>query len=188
MKGLKVCILTASDSGARGEREDLSGARIREIVEAAGATVIHHAIVTDDTEVIVRELKDMADSRGADVIFTTGGTGLSPRDNTPDATYQVIEKEVPGIAEAMRWRSLQYTPRAMLSRAAAGVRGTTLIVNMPGSPKAVEECLQAILPAIPHAIAVLRGEVHNCAADRDRPEHERGEAFAHTHRGETDQG
>ncbi|HHV79440.1 MAG TPA: MogA/MoaB family molybdenum cofactor biosynthesis protein [Firmicutes bacterium] len=169
MKGLRVCILTASDSGARGEREDLSGSKIREIVEAAGATVIHHVIVCDDTELIARELRDMADNRGADLIFTTGGTGLGPRDNTPEATYQVIEKEVPGIAEAMRWHSLRYTPRAMLSRATAGVRGKSLIVNMPGSPKAVEECLQLIMPALPHAVAVLRGEVQNCAADRETP-------------------
>ncbi|MGB9866414.1 MAG: MogA/MoaB family molybdenum cofactor biosynthesis protein [Bacillota bacterium] len=167
MKGLKVGILTASDSGAKGEREDASGAKIREIVEAHGGTVIHHVIVADDRDVIARELRDMADHRGADVIFTTGGTGLGPRDNTPEATYEVIEKEVPGIAEAMRWHSLKFTPRAMLSRAIAGVRGTTLIVNMPGSTKAVEECLQVVLPAIPHAVAVLRGEVRNCAAERE---------------------
>lgn len=167
LKGLKVCILTASDSGARGEREDLSGAKIREIVEANGGEVVHHVIVTDDRDVIARELRDMADHRGADVIFTTGGTGLGPRDNTPEATYEVIDREVPGIAEAMRWHSLKFTPRAMLSRATAGVRGTTLIVNMPGSPRAVAECLEVILPAIPHAVAVLRGEVRNCATERE---------------------
>lgn len=164
---IRYGILTASDSGARGERHDASGEAIREIVEASGGEVVHHVIVADETKVIARELSDMADNRGVDVIFTTGGTGLSPRDHTPDATYSVIDREVPGIAEAMRHESMRFTPHAMLSRQTAGVRGQCLIVNMPGSTKAVRECLAVVMPAIPHAVEVLRGEARDCARLRD---------------------
>ncbi len=163
---IKFGILTASDSSARGERRDISGEAIREIVTAPGGPqgeVSHYVIVADDVDVISRELCDMADHRDIDVIFTTGGTGLSPRDHTPDATYSVIDREVPGIAEAMRVESMKYTPHAMLSRQAAGVRGKCLIVNLPGSPKAVRECLSVVMPAIPHAVEVLREEAHDCA-------------------------
>ncbi len=169
---IRYGILTASDSGARGERVDESGRAIREAVEgpAAGAArgvVAHYVIVADEIEVISRELADMADNRGVDVIFTTGGTGLGPRDRTPDATYAVIDREVPGMAEAMRQAGMRATPHAMLSRQVAGVRGRCLIVNMPGSPRAVRECLDVIMPAIPHAVEVLRGEARDCARLRE---------------------
>ena len=165
---IRYGILTASDSGARGERVDASGQAIRDIVEGpeagpARGVVAHYVIVADDPVVIARELSDMADNRGIDVILTTGGTGLSPRDNTPEATYAVIEREVPGIAEAMRQAGMKATPHAMLSRQAAGVRGQCLIINMPGSPKAVKESLDVILPALPHAVEVLRGRARDCA-------------------------
>jgi molybdenum cofactor synthesis domain-containing protein len=164
---IRYGILTASDSGAAGERRDVSGEAIREGVEASGGEVAHYVIVADDREVIARELRDMADNRDIDVILTTGGTGLSPSDHTPDATYAVIDKEVPGIAEAMRLEGMKHTPHAMLSRQIAGIRGRCLIVNMPGSPKAVRECLAVVTPAIPHAVGLLRGEASDCARLRD---------------------
>ncbi|NPV69470.1 MAG: MogA/MoaB family molybdenum cofactor biosynthesis protein [Firmicutes bacterium] len=167
-KSIKYGILTASDSGSKGDREDLSSQVIREMVEgppagAARGVVAHYVIVADEAEVIAREISDMADNRGIDVILTTGGTGLSPRDHTPEATYAVIDREVPGIAEAMRQAGMRATPHAMLSRQVAGTRGQCLIVNMPGSPRAVKECLEVILPVIPHAVEVLRGQARDCA-------------------------
>lgn len=168
---IKVGILTASDSGARGDREDLSGPAIREMVQSIGAEVICYVIVADEKEIIAKELRDMADYRGVDVIFTTGGTGLGPRDVTPEATYSVIDREIPGISEAIRAESLKKTPHAMLSRVIAGSRGETLIINLPGSPRAVRESLQVVLPAIPHAVEVLKGRSRNCARLRDESEH-----------------
>ena len=166
--GIRCGILTASDSGARGEREDLAGPAIAEVLERAGWAVDHYVIVADEPDVIARELRDMADFRGLDVVFTTGGTGLSPRDHTPEATYAVIEREVPGIAEAMRREGMKHTPHAMLSRQVAGVRGRCLIINLPGSPRAVRECLDVVMPAIPHAVEVLRGEARECAQLREK--------------------
>ncbi|MGE5484143.1 MAG: MogA/MoaB family molybdenum cofactor biosynthesis protein [Ignavibacteriales bacterium] len=167
---IRYGILTASDSGAAGERRDLSGEAIQEVIRASGGEVARYTIVADEEEVIARELRDMADNLGIDVILTTGGTGLSPRDHTPDATYAVIDREVPGIAEAMRQEGLKHIPHAMLSRQAAGVRGGSLIINMPGSPRAVRECLAVVMPAIPHAVEVLRGEARDCARLRDSQE------------------
>lgn len=160
-------ILTASDKGSRGEREDRSGQTIRELLSPLGAEAVRYEIVPDDKEVIARTLVDWADNHDLCLIFTTGGTGLGPRDVTPDATLSVIDKLVPGIAEVMRAESLKKTEMAMLSRAVAGVRGRCLIVNLPGSPKAVRECLEAVLPALPHAVEIMRGQASECAT---RPE------------------
>ncbi|MGB9839673.1 MogA/MoaB family molybdenum cofactor biosynthesis protein [Thermovenabulum sp.] len=158
---LRVGVITASDRGYRGEREDLSGKVIEEMVKEINGVVEEYKVLPDDLEVIKKELINMSD-KGLDLILTTGGTGLSPRDNTPEATLAVVEKLVPGIPEAMRMASLAKTPHAMLSRAVAGIRGKTLIVNLPGSPKGVRENLSVILPALPHAVEVLRGEVKDC--------------------------
>jgi molybdenum cofactor synthesis domain-containing protein len=154
-----VGILTISDKGSAGERQDLSGPAIREMVEAAGATVVQAQVVPDEREVIAATLAAWADAGGLDLLLTTGGTGLAPRDVTPEATLQVIELEVPGIAETLRAESFKKTPMAMISRGAAGIRGRTLIVNLPGSPRAVRECLEVLLPVLPHAVETLRGPV-----------------------------
>lgn len=153
---IRIGILTASTLGARGEREDTSGAAIREITSAIGATVEAYRVVTDDRAEISAALVAWCDDLGLDLILTTGGTGLSPTDVTPDATLAVIDRAVPGLAEAMRLEGLGHTRRAMLSRAVAGVRGRTLIINLPGSPKGVRESLGAILEVLPHAIEILQ--------------------------------
>ncbi|MEW5921287.1 MAG: molybdopterin adenylyltransferase [Bacillota bacterium] len=160
---VKVAILTASDRSSRGEREDISGREIAKMVTEAGWEVVSHTIVADDKKMLKKELIRLSDELKVNLILTTGGTGLAPRDFTPDATLEVIEKNVPGLTEAMRQESLKKTPHAMLSRAVSGVRGSTLIVNLPGSPRAVRECLNVILPAIPHAVALLGGGVSDCA-------------------------
>jgi molybdenum cofactor synthesis domain-containing protein len=154
-----VGVLTISDKGSRGEREDLSGPEIRKIVENAGGEVSIAAIIPDERILIEATLRDWADERHLDLILTTGGTGLSARDVTPEATRAVIDREVPGIAEAMRLEGLKKTPHAMLSRAMAGTREKTLIVNLPGSPKGVRENLQAVIEALPHAIDIIKGTV-----------------------------
>ena len=159
---MKVGILTVSDKGARGEREDRSGPAIREMMEAAGAEVVRSRIVPDEQDEIRAALIEWSDE-GLDLVLTTGGTGFSPRDWTPEATRAVIEREAPGLPEAMRRAGAEKTPSAMLSRAAAGIRKSTLIVNLPGSEKAVRESLAAILPALPHAIEILRGTASECA-------------------------
>ncbi len=160
---MRVAIITSSDSGYKGEREDLSGKVIEKLVVEAGYEVSHYSLLPDERELLAKEMKDIADKNIADLILTTGGTGLSSRDCMPEATKDIIEKEVPGIPEAMRMYSMQITKRAMLSRAASGVRGNTLIVNMPGSPKAVEECLTYILPELHHGLEILLGQTSNCA-------------------------
>lgn len=159
---VRFAILTVSDKGSRGERHDESGDVTERIVASLGI-VVERRIVPDEYDMIVEELRRMSDKLGVDLVLTTGGTGFSPRDVTPEATRSVIDRLVPGIPEAMRLASLGKTPNAMLSRAAAGIRRRTLIVNLPGSPRAVEECLAVLLPAIPHAVATLRGEAGECA-------------------------
>lgn len=158
-----VGIITASDKGSRGEREDLSGQVIREMASSIDGQVAAYEVVPDEREVLAKTMRQMADEQGVDLIFTTGGTGFSPRDVTPEATLDVIERHVPGIGEVMRAESLKITSRAMLTRGIAGIRGKTLIVNLPGSPKAVRECLQIILPALPHGIEILKGQASECA-------------------------
>ncbi len=167
---IRVGILTVSDRGSRGEYRDLSGPAIRDLVaESLGAVVEQEAIVPDERNIIAAMLATWADETRLDLVLTTGGTGFAPRDVTPEATRDAIDREAPGLVEAMRAASLQITPHAMLSRAVAGIRGTTLIVNLPGSLKAVRENLQTILPALPHAIELLQGRK---GADR-HPDHPR---------------
>ena len=160
---MRVAVITLSDSGYAGKRADLSGPAIQEMVEERGWTVVQTTLLPDRREMLERELRRLCDGGLADLILTTGGTGFSPNDVTPEATMAVVERPTPGIPEAMRYYTLQITPRAMLSRAAAGIRGRTLIVNLPGSPKAVRECLQAILPARDHGLEILKGTGGNCA-------------------------
>lgn len=157
-------VLTVSDRCSRGECEDKSGVLLSEILSAHGE-VIKYDIVSDDIEEIKSRLIYMCDELKSDIIFTTGGTGFAPRDVTPEATKAVIEKEVPGIAEAIRYESLKITPKAMLSRAAAGIRGRTLIINLPGSPKAVRESLEVVLPVLSHAAETLSGNTISCGGD-----------------------
>lgn len=167
---MKAAIITSSDSGYAGEREDKSGSVIQEILEANDYEVVHTILLPDDRKMLADEMARIADEMAriadegiAELIVTTGGTGFSPRDCMPEATKDIIEREVPGIPEAMRAYSMTITPRAMLSRAAAGIRKGTLIVNLPGSPKAVRESLEYIIPALEHGLQILTGEATNCA-------------------------
>ena len=159
----RVAIITSSDSGYAGQREDKSGPVIAQLVTAAGYQVVHTVLLPDERGMLSAEMARIADGDIADLILTTGGTGFSPRDCMPEATADIVQRAVPGIPEAMRWLSLQITPRAMLSRASAGIRERTLIVNLPGSPKAVTECLEYILPALGHGLEILRGDASNSA-------------------------
>ncbi len=156
-------VLTLSDKGALGEREDLAGPLIKEALVREGFQVLAYRILPDDYEEILVVLVDWVDRKGLDLIITTGGTGLSPRDVTPEATKAAIEKEVPGIAEAIRAEGLKHTPYAMLSRGVAGIRKQSLIINLPGSPKAVEEALPVITPVLKHALEKLKGSTKECA-------------------------
>ncbi|MSQ40991.1 MAG: MogA/MoaB family molybdenum cofactor biosynthesis protein [Dehalococcoidia bacterium] len=150
-------ILTASDLGSQGKREDTSGQAIREMMTARGYIVVRYQVVPDDAELIRARLREWADSGEVDLVLTTGGTGLSSRDVTPEATSAVIERPVPGLAEAMRLQTMKSTPLSLLSRGVAGTRGCCLIVNLPGSPRGVRECLEVVLPALDHATEVLHG-------------------------------
>ncbi len=159
----RVAILTISDRSAAGARQDESGEVIRAMVTAElDAEIVAYLVVPDERPAIEEALRTWADRREADLVLTTGGTGLAPRDITPEATRAVLEREVPGIPEAMRAASLAKTPFAMLSRMVAGTRGQTLIVNLPGSPKAVRENLAVVLPALPHALEKLLGDPNDC--------------------------
>lgn len=162
---IRVGILTCSDRGSKGEREDRSGALLKELVKDIGGEVFSYIVVPDEKEIIIERLIDMVDYQKLDLVLTTGGTGFSPRDITPEATMNVIQKSVPGLAEVMRTESLKITPRAMLSRGIAGIRRRSLIINLPGSPKAARECFEAVAPALPHGIEILRGDAEECAED-----------------------
>ena len=159
-----AAVVTVSDRGACGERADGSGPRIEALLKERGYDVVHREIVPDEAGEIERALVRLADERDVALVLTTGGTGFSPRDVTPEATERACTRMVPGIPEAMRAASLRVTPRGMLSRGAAGIRGGTLIVNLPGSPKAAIENLEAILPALEHGLEMLRGGPADCAA------------------------
>ena len=161
---MRVSVLTVSDRCARGEAEDKSGPLLSELLKGTAETVCYRC-VPDEREQIAAALVFMCDELQSDVVFTTGGTGFAPRDVTPEATRDVIEKEVPGSPEAIRYESLQITPKAMLSRATAGIRGKTLIVNLPGSPKAARESLAVVLPVLDHAIETMSGQTLSCGKD-----------------------
>ena len=160
---LRVGVITASDKGSRGEREDLSGPTLAKLVQEIGGEVVEYVVLPDDQTMLEEKMCQWADEVGLNLILTTGGTGFSLRDVTPEATLAVADRLVPGIAEVMRQESLKVTPKAMLSRAVAVLRKRTLIINMPGSPKAVRECFAAIAPALPHGIQILIGEASECA-------------------------
>lgn len=157
-----AAVLTVSDRSFRGERPDGSGPLVAEVLEQAGYTVKKLAVVPDDQPQIEAALRELADAGDVQLVATTGGTGFAPRDVTPEATSSVCERLVPGIPEAMRYASMQITPRAMLSRGQAGIRGGTLIINLPGSPKAARENLEAVLPALGHGLELLTGRKANC--------------------------
>jgi len=159
---IKVGILTISDKGSKGEREDLSGKVIEEVVKKINGEVKYYQIIPDEKNIIQEELIKAVDKLHLDLILTTGGTGLAKRDVTPGATLEVIEKEVPGISEIIRSESFKKTDRAILSRGVAGIRKESLIINLPGSPKGVRESLKIILDALPHGIEILKGQVTEC--------------------------
>ena len=157
MSEIRAVVITVSDACARGEREDSSGAALVELLEEANATIVDRQIVSDDLDPLVQLLVDSAERSDVNLILTTGGTGLGPRDNTPEATRQIIEREAQGISEAMRVETLKQTPLAMISRGVSGVCSGTLIINLPGSPKAVKESFAIIKPVLPHAIDLIAG-------------------------------
>lgn len=167
MTPMRIAILTVSDRSARGEREDASGPALQQAALDQGWQVVRRDIVSDDQELLEDVLAEWADDGQIDVLLTTGGTGFSPRDVTPEATLEVVDRFVPGLCEAMRAESMKQTPHAMLSRAAAGIRGQTLIVNLPGSPKAAIENLAVIAPVLPHAVQLLRESPDAEAGHRD---------------------
>lgn len=152
----QYAILTVSSSGARGERVDAGGPAIRDKLPPPDYAEAHYEIVDDDAGQIARRISELADGGNVDLIVTTGGTGMGPRDVTPEAALSVIDRQVPGIAEAMRMQTMQFTRMAMLSRSVVGIRGRTLIITLPGSPRGVGECLDVVLPVLPHALELLR--------------------------------
>ncbi len=163
MTPFTFAVLTVSDRCAAGQALDRSGPVIQQLLSGIEWKSTAYQIVPDDRELIQKTLRRWADEEAVDLILTTGGTGLHPRDVTPEATRPLLQREIPGMAEAMRWEGLKKTPHAMLSRGCVGVRGRTLIVNLPGSPKAVRESLEVILPALPHAIRKIQGDPSQCA-------------------------
>ena len=158
MKSIKVTVITVSDKSFRGERQDESGPLLCQLVTEMGAQVVTAHLIPDEQEMITRLLLGLADSGEADLILTTGGTGPSPRDVTPEATRSVIDREMPGLSELLRWDGYRRTPFAVLSRGVAGIRGQTLIVNLPGSPKAVQEGMEVLAPLLPSAIALIKDQ------------------------------
>ena len=154
-------VITVSDACARGERRDESGETLVQLLKEIGAEIVATKIVSDDLEPLTETLREFADRAEVNLIVTTGGTGLAPRDNTPEATLSVIEREAPGLAEAIRMETLKHTPMAMLSRGVCGIRSGTLIINLPGSPKGVRESFSVITPVLNHAVALLAGKPHD---------------------------
>lgn len=161
---MKAAILTLSDKGSIGERSDASGPALEKWLAEREVATLEYTMIPDDIEMIAATLKEWGDSGRFDIILTTGGTGVSPRDVTPDATLRVVDRLIPGFGEVMRMRSLEKTPHAMISRAVAGIRGRTLIINLPGSPKGALENLEAVWPAVPHAVAKIQGDKNDCAS------------------------
>ena len=161
----RAAILTISDRGFRGERQDKSGPAVQKILDNAGFSVAYSEVLPDEQRLIEEQLRYLADQSGFDLVVTTGGTGVSPEDLTPDATLAVIDRQVPGMAEVMRAVSLAKTPHAMLSRAVAGIRGETLIINLPGSVKGARENLQVVLPALQHALEKIQGDPSECGSE-----------------------
>lgn len=155
---IRAAVITVSDKGYAGERQDSSGPLLAEALQAMGAEVIEKTIVPDEPDMITRTLVILADEKRVDLIVTTGGTGAAPRDRTPEATRSVIEREMPGLAEVLRFQGYKQTPLAVLSRGIAGIRGRCLIVNLPGSPQAVREGMAVLAPILPHAVQMMRGE------------------------------
>ncbi len=165
---MKIVIITVSDSCSEGKREDTSGFLIKQMIASMGK-VIEYEIIPDEKASISQTIKEAADELKADLILSTGGTGLSLRDVTPEATREVVEKEIPGFGELVRQKSFEIAPMAVLSRAIAGIRGKSLVINLPGSPKAVKECLDIILPLVPHALDMIKGKGHEDSAGKNRP-------------------
>jgi len=160
---VRAGILTLSDKGARGERKDLSGPALTDWLRPHGVETVAYEMIPDEAGLISAKLVEWADSGEMDLILTTGGTGVSPRDVTPEATMQVLDRVIPGLGELMRFRSLAKTPSAAISRAVAGIRGRTLIINLPGSPRGAVENLEAVWEAVPHAVAKIQGDPSECA-------------------------
>jgi molybdopterin adenylyltransferase len=158
---IRAIVITVSDACARGEREDTSGAALVQLLREIGAEIVGAKILSDDLEPLTEALRELADRSDVNLIATTGGTGLAPRDNTPEATLAVIEREAPGLAEAMRMQTLKNTPMAMISRGVCGILSGTLIINLPGSPKGVRESFAVIAPVLNHAVALLAGDTHH---------------------------
>ena len=177
---LKAGIITASDRASRGEREDKSGLLLKALLEEFPAEVIAYQVLPDEPQALKKTLCHIADRLGCDLILTTGGTGLGPRDHTPEATRAVIEKEIPGISEALRQASLKKTKFAVLSRMVAGIRGKTLIINLPGSPEAVQDSFEILRPILTHAVELLRGTVTDCQIAKGEEWKEPLHTFSHS--------
>ncbi|MER3428410.1 MAG: molybdenum cofactor biosynthesis protein [Pyrinomonas sp.] len=161
---IRAAVITVSDACSRGERADASGEALVQLLGGLGAEIIVREIMSDDLEPLRERLRELADRPDINLVVTTGGTGVAPRDNTPEATRAIIEREVPGLAEAMRMETLKKTPTAILSRGVCGIRSKALIINFPGSPKGVRECFEIVRPVLHHALALIAGRPHDCAA------------------------